>query len=331
MTTAQKIVFDKVIKDTQIELQNKTEWVGRYCKYANDILNNMTAISTARKSFREWDPLKAYLTTSNAKSISKTVRFELRFLGQTVAMLTSDGNSTLLDSRRYDANNKRDFSCSISVHSEDWTGKKAQEFRKHFKNWNKPRNSTGNKSNEEHRIESLLLTEFSKKSSINKAIKGIQPVKIGGVRFPMPTPLKACNHKKIDYSGPRGGGIDILTRVGTGGKNTTLCIMELKDENKQSEPPSETIKQAIAYATFVRELLRSESGQLWWKLFGFGGTVPQQLVLYAACVMPSGPNDDKSFANGSLDIYNGKGYDKIILQYVYFTEQRIITAISTSL
>lgn len=338
MTTALQNEFEKVIKDTQRELldpKNYTEWECRYHKYATDILKNMSVITSARKSFHEWDPLKIYLTTSNAKSISKTVRFELRFLGQTVAKLKSDGSRPQLDTKDYDVKNLRDFGCTVSLINEFWDDKGAKKFRKHFKTLAKPRSTNGNKANEEHRIESLLLTEFSKKSSTNKALTGIQPVKIGGIRFPMPTPIKASNHKKIEYSGPRGGGIDILTRVGTGGNDTRLCIMELKDENKQSEPPCETIKQAIAYATFIRELLRSKSGHLWWELFGFSGSVPQKLVLYAACVMPSNKYDDKTFANLTFDFANNNSDDKIILHTLYFTEtvtknRSIINQIDTS-
>lgn len=101
----------------------------------------------------------------------------------------------------------------------------------------------------------------------------------------MCTPLKASNIKKIAYSGKNGGGIDILSRVGVG-KATKLCVMEVKDENKKSEPPAKVIQQGLSYATFIRELLRSESGNAWWKIFGFNGKLPDHLELYVVCVLP---------------------------------------------
>jgi len=90
--------------------------------------------------------------------------------------------------------------------------------------------------------------------------------------------------------------------------------MELKDENIKSEPPKAAIKQAIAYAAFIRELLRSDAGLAWWKLFGFSGRVPKQLKLYATCVMPSNENNDKTFGGVELNIER----DSITLHYLYY-------------
>ncbi|NLB54505.1 MAG: hypothetical protein GX811_01830, partial [Lentisphaerae bacterium] len=93
-------------------------------------------------------------------------------------------------------------------------------------------------------------------------------------------------------------------------------------------PPKDALKQAIAYSTFTRELLRSECGQQRWELWGFNGELPKQLILYAACVMPSSSCNDYSFNDMSLDI-NG---DIIKLHYVYFVEENNrITKVETSL
>jgi hypothetical protein len=161
------------------------------------------------------------------------------------------------------------------------------------------------------------LTEFSKTK--NKELQYIKPVTIGRVRFPMPTPISASKHKHVKYSGIHGGGIDILARTGTGGKSTRLCIMELKDKNDKREPPKDAMEQALAYATFIRELLRSDAGVKWWELFGFGGEkVPEPLELYAAIVMPFNDNNDYSFGNMELNIER----DIIKLHYIYyFTEE----------
>ena len=128
---------------------------------------------------------------------------------------------------------------------------------------------------------------FSKKRGIDKILCNIQPVKLAGIaRFQMPTPLSAAKIKEVKFIGPAGGGIDIISRIGAGSA-TKLCIMELKDENKPDEPPAKVILQGLAYAVFIKELLRSESGAEWWKIFGFSGKLPEQLELYVICVMPS--------------------------------------------
>ena len=317
--------YQKTVANTRELLQENPEWRNRYLGYANEIAGNHDLIKTVRASFHEWSPLYLYLNVSNAKKAGKSVSFELRYLGQTVAKLTDKGKITI-STAGFDEENKRDFDCELHLSNDDWDGMAARAFRSYFKTRPALRNSTSSKGNEEHRIESMMLTEFTRVK--NKTLRQIKPVMIGGIRFPMPTPLSASNHKQIKYSGVYGGGIDILARTGSGGKSTRLCIMELKDEDSLREPPREVMKQAVAYAAFVRELLRSDAGPGWWKLMGFGGKIPEKLVLYAAVVMPFGENPDQSFAGINLPIED----DIIQLHYLYFEEsQNTVGNFQTSL
>lgn len=305
-----------VAEETLSLLNKNDEWRNRYDEYGKKISANIDFIKIVRRSFREWPPLNIYLNISSAKNAKTSVKFELRYLGQTVADLKANMKTGhKLSTRHYEKTNRRDFDCAINLSNADWQGDDAAKFRSFFKYRTHVRKNLSKRKNDEHRLESQLLTEFSK--TTNKVIRHIKPVNIGGVRFPMPTPISASNHSAIKYSGIAGGGIDILTRTGTGGKATHLCIMELKDENKKSEPPKDALKQAIAYATFIRELLRSDVGATWWKLFGFGGKIPETLELYATCAMPSGYENDYSFGNMELNIDS----DIIKLHYLYFAEE----------
>jgi hypothetical protein len=306
--------YKDIIEETRSLLKEKDEWLGRYADYARKISSNIDFIRQVRKTFREWSPLNIYINISSAKNAKNSVGFELRYLGQTVATLRHISNVGLkLSTIGYEDKNRRYFECSLILSAVDWDSNKAKEFRDFFNNRNKSR-INGAKRNEEHRLQSLFLTEFSKQQG--KVLRYVKPVMIGGIRFPMPTPIGASNHNKpIKYSKQHGGGIDILARTGTGGKATHLCIMELKDENTLAETPGDAMKQAVAYTTFIHELLRSDSGKTWWKIFGFGGSVPNPLELYAACVMPSSENNDYSFRDVECNIEN----DKMRLQYIYFT------------
>jgi len=309
--------FIDIIQETRLLLKDNSEWQERYSDYAKIIRSNIDFIKSVRSSFHEWSPLKVYLNITSAKTAKRSVSFELRYLGQTVAKLTGKKNKLhkLSTNKKYEKTNLDYFGCDIPLSSADWRDEDAAKFRSYFKNRKGTHNTGDHKKNDEHRLESLLLTEFSRIK--NKVIRHIKPVTIGNVRFPMPTPISASNHKALRYSGIKGGGIDILTRTGTGGKATRLCIMELKDENKKSEPPKDAMKQAVAYATFIRELLRSYAGENWWKLFGFGGKIPEPLELYAACVMPSNRYNDYTFGNMELNIER----DTIKLHYLYFNEK----------
>jgi hypothetical protein len=325
-------MYSKIVNDVQSLLINNNEWMVRYDSYAEKISKNNYDIGIARKMFHEWKPLHVYLSITNAKNATNYLKFQLRYLGQAVADLKANMKTqqVIIDTSNYDHLNIRDFNCSIKLHKELWDGKQASIFRKYFidrENNGEPRNVKLNKRNEEHRIESLLISEFKKTNSKAKKIKNIRPVQLSDFRFPMTTPISASNHQKIHYAGQYGGGIDILARAGKG-LNTELCIIELKDENTKKESPEEVLKQAVAYTTFIRQLLRSEKGEKWWELFGFNRKLPEKLVLNAVCAMPSNGMDKKSFANNEIKIDS----DIIKLHYLYFIEDKnTITQIDTSL
>ena len=214
--------------------------------------------------------------------------------------------------------NLNSFGWNEQLSDEKWHSSKAKEFRSFFHNLKIDKTPDLLKKRKEHRLESLLLSEFSKSTS--KPLKNIRPIKIAGIRFPMPTPLKAHDHSTVEYSYDDGGNIDIFVRTGRG-KNAKLCVIELKDENKDSEPACDAVKQAVKYAVFIRELLRSEAGEAWWSLFGYNKTgnspIPEKLVIYAACAMPNKTDADISFADG----WKYKiGNDTVLLHYIYFEE-----------
>lgn len=315
-----------VIETKDLLNQDKyNEWIKRYANYAHSINANIETIKSKKTKFNEWSPLYLYMNIGSAKD---QMAFSLRYLGQEVATLKGNKDSIIISTTKFNANNERDFACdNLRLDDEEWTSEKASNFRRHFSGHPKRTNESGQK-NEEHRIESLLLTEFSKSNRKDKVLHNIQPVRFAGIaRFQMSTPLKASNVNNVTYSGANGGGVDILSRIGIG-SGTRLCIMEVKDENIAKEPPTHAILQGLAYATFIRELLRSDSGQLWWQIFGFKGKLPARLDIPVVCVMPSTQCNDFSFQDKKISIDN----DLFSLNYIYFTEKNnAIVDVVTSL
>lgn len=323
----------ETVSRVQELLKHDTEWMQRYDAYASKIHENIEKIREDKTKFYEWPPLNLYMTVLQAKG---QMLYSLRYLGQDVAKIKVGKGNITITTKDFSETNERDFDCCVKLEGDGWRTEKAKEFRKHFSK-NPPRTELSKKKNEEHRLESLLLTEFTKQVREEKLIVNIQPVKLADhVRFQMPTPLGASSMKNLKYSGAFGGGIDIISRVGIG-SSTKLCIMEVKDENNSKEPPAKVIQQGLAYATFVRELLRTKSGETWWKIFGFKRNIPATLEIYVVCAMPlSITNNDTSFANVKIkaDPENMSTYpdDSFHLHYLYFQEQENqFTDISTSL
>lgn len=302
-----------IIKEAQDLLINNPEWNNRYKDYAENFLANIDVIKFNRKRFNEFSPLNFYISTTNAKNAKTKLLLDVRYRGQSVATLDATQNDIIISTNDQDDKNLRDFNCNIKLNNISWRSTQVSEFRKFFRDRDNSRNKNEkNKMNEEHNVENLLLSEFSKRSSNDKQITGIQPVKICGNRFGMPTPISASNHNALKYAKQYGGGIDIFARTGKG-RATCLTVIEVKDENNSKEPPKDAIKQAIQYAVFIRELLRSDCGEKWYKIFGFSGAIPNILTIRVVCAMPD-DIIDKSFAKQTCLI----GNDKIECHYIYF-------------
>ena len=305
--------IEAIIKEAQGLLLNNSEWKLRYKGYADNLLANIALIKSTRRGFNEFSPLYFYISTTNAKNAKSKLLLDVRYRGQSVATLKANNNDISISTKQQDVKNLRDFNCDIKLNDIAWQEKQVSEFRTFFKKRPNSRNNDNNKKNEEHNVENLLLSEFSKRNSKSKPIIGIQPVKICGNRFGMPTPISASNHKALKYSNQYGGGIDIFARTGKG-RATYLTVIEVKDENNLKDPPIDALKQAIQYAVFIRELLRSDCGENWYKIFGFSGAIPKKLKLRAVCAMPD-DNADNSFEKHTCQI----GQDEIQCHYIYFT------------
>lgn len=227
-----------------------------------------------------------------------------------------------LDSHNYDEKNEQFFECYIKANGDWKSGEDAKKFRSYFLDYYKKGDVKIH--SQEHKYESMLLRYFSMNNKM--FFKGIKPIQIVKARFPMKTPLLASDKKGVllERQAGKGGGIDIFTRT-RHGNQSRINVIELKDEYKTSEPPEKVICQAIKYAVFIQQLLRSEAGEKWWGLFGFNSSLPKKIVIDATCVMPDINNkaDDKdcygvndtSFAKKRISI---DGNDEIELHYIYF-------------
>lgn len=274
-----------VVKKTLELLSEETEWVNRYTGY----IKKLNPKDNHKKKFRTPTGLSVYSSVS--RHIGDT--YDLRFEGQSVGEL-SQSDKVILHPKG--ENNNKYFGGSQLNEKVDWQSEKAKKFRAFFRN----QVEGCNLKSPEHRVENRLLEEFAKKTKAEgKALVGIQPIKLNGCYFQMPTPLKASNHVPM-YAEHRGGGIDILARI----KRTRICVMEVKDENKNKESQSRTMEQALIYATFIAKLLRSESGQDWWDFFmdhrEKSIPLPEKLEIEVVTIMPFGNTEE--FAEETIEV-----------------------------
>ena len=250
---------------------------------------NLEKYEDDKRKFRKPKGLYMYSCISKVKDCAKYSCYDLRFEGRSVGTVTVEDGKVFLDT--LGKKNKENFNFTDIIDEKvEWVGPVARNFKNHFKN----PDTKSNKLQPERCLEEKLLDEFSKSTRASgKGLCNIQPVKLGSMFFQMPTPLSASHHSKgemdIKYSGSAGGGIDILARIKDKSRKSKLAVIELKDKNTASEPQKEVMWQALAYATFVGHLLRSESGKYWWEeVFGIkeelSGDKPLEIIV--ATLMP---------------------------------------------
>lgn len=276
-----------------LDAERVSDWEERFSKYISTIEKN-NKNKVAGRAFHKPVGLSLYSSVSRSGK-----SYDLRFRGQSVGTITEslDGKVTLKP------NNKKNgeyFGLSLEQDAVDWNSEEAEAFRRHFRKLNKSFTSPSDceekkmPKSEEHRVENRLLYEFNKKSSNVKTLCNIQPIKLYDCFFQMPTPLKASTHAP-EYQ-KKGGGIDILARIKHKDGGSRLCIMEVKDENVSNEPQSAAMCQAVTYAVFIANLLRSASGQHWWDFLmgrhsGVSKEIPEHVDLEVVTIMPEPEGD----------------------------------------
>lgn len=340
-------IYQETIEKVQYLLKENTEWKERYRGYIDEINSSAPLFEKARRQFRPLVAFQLYMPLSMAtrnrdlKNEPQNTYFDLRFRGQSVATIIVNNYKNKTVTLRIKETNaiyetlssagmvkeekylRELFKGSESKSEYDWHSTEAKNFRKIYTELDaelKANNNIYLSGQPEHGMEDALLKNFSKKSSNGKEISYIRPVTMleKHIYFQMPTPIAASSIVKgidnLGYSNEYGGGIDILARMGIG-SGTKLAALELKYKNQSSEPPEKAICQAIAYATFLRELLRCDCGQDWWRFFGFGGNIPNALDIKAVIVMPNEPGACTAFGGKELPLRDSR--DKISLEYFY--------------
>lgn len=276
----------EIIKKTQAKLKNDSQWKENFSKYITSILDetHYQNILATKDMFTVEEPFGLYATITELKQESSALVYSFRYLGQEIAKIRANAVTKFcnLNTKNYDETNERDFveeddlSLFVKDINEPYDSRQAKQFREYFIHNQPVRANNGNKNNEEHRIEFLLYKVLKQ----NKLVDFF-PFSFGNAFVPMPTSISASSYSKPEKGR---GNIDILGRAKLG-NNEELTIIEVKI--KDAATPFNALKQAAAYGTFIRELLRLEdAGQKWWNFWGMKGKIPHSVTIKLVCAMP---------------------------------------------
>lgn len=238
-------------------------------------------VESASRRFREWKPLRFYLSIAGVggRSGRSGPTFSVRFSGQEVAVLTVAPHPMLTVKEKHVRSN-RQFGLETEKYKGcmEWNGKKAREFRRLFESFEHVQ--ARSKRLREHALESRIIKEME--NSDDRATKfagtlaNIQPVELCGFPFQCPLPISASSGvpKASD------GHIDILTRRGHG-RGVRLGVWELKRPGRLKRP-ERVLEQAYIYTVTLALMLRRN--REWYRVFGFKGEVPNPLRLETVVV-----------------------------------------------
>lgn len=320
--------YQDFAKCAQKLLQENTQWKERYAGYAEKLLKNKEIMAMKRKTLgseNQLDPLHCYTSIGAIKGEKEAgFDFDLRFLGQSVGNIAvKDGKPMLhVPEEKSDAS-KAYFGYDVGkIDGEIWNdGDKAKSFKDYYADIAQHKDKMPRQ--QEHMVESALFTELGKKQGDGKALKHIQPITcVSDVRLHMKTALCASKAAKSMISlSDQVGEIDVFCRRRVGNRSR-LTVIEVKDENKGGETFHLAIKQASAYAVFIRELARSKSGADWMELWGMGNQPWKEegFTGNAVAAMPKGKTTEFPFAGMELELENEQSgiKDKIELHYIAF-------------
>ena len=215
-----------------------------YDKQINLLLENKQLLDQFKKATKDYDSLQFYL---NEVTQPDLLTITAKYAGIDIATIIITKVKTTISTETQDKSNMEQFKCDIQLKDENLNSIQAKRFLEFFKQDFKLKTKPY-KENQE----AMLLAEFSKTSSYDKLVVGIQPIKYGTLYYPIPIMM---NQKKMEY-------INILART----KVRKITIIEVISENQELES---ILTQATAKATMLLNILSRDNGDKWYKIFGF--------------------------------------------------------------
>ena len=296
----------KVWEDNKLEFENSLDdWLQR-------LQEGEKIIRQKRKQFRQWNPLRFYVSVTKVKSSI----FSLRFSGKDVAELFVKDEKVILRLKKgYIERNRKSFGATLENGDYKWKGKKAREFRAYFKNL--ALSEKGKVT--EHGIESKFIQEMFKttrKRKFGGTLSNIRPVTIGGCPLQFPVPISANTGQPKSKK----GNIDILARHLGKNNKTRLSVWELK----KPETYRHAASQAYIYAFTLLQILRhTKNASSWYKLFGYRSPIPRPLEIEAVVAITS--DQENKFNREKIELKKNTSFkiggDSIKLYAAYYIEE----------
>lgn len=260
----EKILQNSIEQAQKIISQSK-DWQQTYEEQAKTLIDNKPLLDQFHKQIKSYEAIQFYLVEVNPTQ-DNIFTIQARYQGQPIATIEITKDGVTISTKEYDESNKKTYNCEFKLDNMNLNTVETNQFLTYF---NKEMKSKG-KIDEQAHIESMLLSEFSKTSSYDKLLTGIQPIKYSNLYLKIPININPKGEPEY---------IDILTRT----KVRKLTIIEPLTE---TQTPETVLANATSKAVFLLNLLHSEQGQEWYKIMGFHGRVTPHLTIKVCIAVP---------------------------------------------
>lgn len=296
-------LLNSVIEKSQKTIEQSKDWHIKYDKQVNAMLESRPLLDQFKiRRLTKDSALQFYLNEITQPDL---ITITAKYKGSGIATITITKDTAQITTETYDKSNKELFNIDTKLKNEDLNNIQTHKFLEHF-NQDIKLKAKPNKETQE----SMLLAEFSKTSSYDKLLTGIQPIKYADtLYYNIPMTIGA---NPTEY-------INILART----KVRKITIVETLTDGQDLDT---ILAQATAKAVFLTNLLHTEQGDKWYKLMGYHGRLPNQITLKVCIAVPKS-SKIKEFQ--PFQIQNG--IDTLDYRYLqYENDQEQITSIKTN-
>ena len=256
-------LLEETITQEQETINQSKSWSKTYEEQLKILTDHKPLLDQFHKDIKEFEEIQFYLVGAGVTQ-DNIFTVQARKNGETIATIKITEDKTTVTTTTYDESNKKLYNCEMTLKQQDLTNVETLRFLNFFNKEMKPKG----KINEQTHTQAMLLSEFSKTSSYDKLLTGIQPIKYSNLYFPIPIDPK----QETGY-------IDILTRT----KVRKLTIIEPLTE---TQTPESALANGTSKAVFLLNLLHSAKGQEWYKVLGFHGRVTEHLTIKVCIAVP---------------------------------------------
>lgn len=154
-------------EQAQKTISDNKEWQATYDKQANVLLENRDILKQFYKAVKDFEYLQFHI--AEVLTTPPTLfKITIKYYGADIATVEIAKDGVHITTEPYNKSNKDNFECTLQLKNEDFYSKATNEFLQYFRGA-----SIKNKCDEKALAESLLLQDFSKKSSVRQVIAGV--------------------------------------------------------------------------------------------------------------------------------------------------------------